>query len=84
MAEHRFKVGDLVRVQVGISLKPAKGSLDAVTCNRPSSIHEVTRLLPSMGNGEPQYLIKGCAGQPERIIGESQLTSAVYVPQPRR
>ncbi len=84
MAEHRFRVGDLVRVQVGVGAKPDKGSLEAASCNRPSGIHEVTRLLPSMGNGELQYLIKGCAGQPERIIGEGQLTPAVHFPQPRR
>ena len=84
MAEHRFRVGDLVRTQAGKGTQPKDGLRDAADCNRPGSIHEVTRLLPSMGNGEPQYLIKGCAGQPERIIGESQLTSAVHFPQPRR
>jgi hypothetical protein len=84
MAEHRFRVGDLVRVGAGVDAKPDKSSFAAGSCNHPSGIHEVTRLLPSMGSGEPQYLIKGCSGQPERNIGESQLTSAVHFPQPRR
>jgi hypothetical protein len=84
MTGHRFKVGDLVRVQAGVDPKPDKGKLDEVAGIRPSGIHEVTRLLPSMVDGEPQYLIKGCAGQPERIMRESELASAVHFPQPRR
>jgi hypothetical protein len=84
MTEHQFKVGDLVRVWVSVNARPGEGAVDAITKNHISRIHEVTRLLPSKGNGEPQYLIKGCAGQPERIIGQSQLTSATHFPQPRR
>jgi len=84
MAGHRFKVGDLVRVQVGVGPRPDTGKLGDVARTRPSGIHEVIRLLPSMVDGEPRYLLKGCAGQPERIMRESELASAVHFPQPRR
>jgi hypothetical protein len=84
MTEYRFKVGDLVRVWVSVSARPGEGAIDAVTKNHISGIHEVICLVPSMGNGEPQYLIKCCADRAERVVRESQLASAVHFPQSRR
>jgi hypothetical protein len=84
MTEYRFRVGDLVRVWVSVNARPGEGVIDAVTKNHISGIYEVTGLLPSMGNGEPQYRIKCCADRGERVVRESQLASAVHFPQPRR
>jgi hypothetical protein len=84
MTGYRFKVGDLVRVWVSVSARPGERAIDAVTKNHISGIYEVTGLLPSMSNGEPQYRIKGCAGRGERVVRESQLASAVHFPQSRR
>jgi hypothetical protein len=84
MTEYRFKIGDLVRVWVSVSARPGEGVVDAITKNHISGIYEVTGLLPSMGNGEPQYLIKCCADRGELIVRESQLASAVHFPQSRR
>jgi hypothetical protein len=84
MTEYRFKVGDLVRVWVSVSARPGEGAVDAITKNHISGIHEVTCLLPSMDNGEPQYRIKCCADRGERVVRECQLASAVHFPQSRR
>jgi hypothetical protein len=84
MAEHRFRVGDLVRVWVSVNARPGEGAVDAITNNHISGIHEVICLLPLMGNGEPQYRIKCCADRGERVVRESQLASAVHFPQSRR
>jgi hypothetical protein len=84
MTDYRFKVGDLVRVWVSVSARPGEGAVDAITKNHISGIYEVTRLLPSKGTSEPRYLIKGCAGQGECVVRESQLASAVHFPQSRR
>ena len=84
MAECHFKVGDLVRVWVSVDARPGEGAVNAITKNHISGIYEVTRLLPSEDNIEPQYVIKGCAGEGERVVPESQLASAVHFPQSRR
>jgi hypothetical protein len=63
---------------------PARGVIDAATKNHISGIHEVTGLMPSMSNGEPQYRIKCCADRGARVVCESQLASAVHFPQSRR
>lgn len=84
MAEHRFRVGDLVRVWVSVSTQPSEGAIDVIAKNHISGLYEVTRLLPELPSGEPQYRVKGCSGQGERVVRESQLASAVHFPQPRR
>jgi hypothetical protein len=84
MTEYRFKVGDLVRVWVSVNARPGEGAVDAITKNHVSGIYEVTHLLPSKGNSEPRYLIKGCADRGECVACESQLASAVHFPQSRR
>ena len=83
MAEHRFRVGDLVRVQVSISQQPNAGTANVVALNRSSGIHEVTRLLPTRSGSEPLYQVKGSGGQRERVLRESELIAAVHSPQPR-
>jgi hypothetical protein len=84
MTEYRFRVGDLVRVWVSANARPGEGVIDAITKNHFSGIHEVICPMPSMSNGEPQYLIKCCADRAERVMRESHLASAVHFPQPRR
>ncbi len=84
MAGHRFRVGDLVRVQVSVCKQPSAGVTNVVTLGRSSGIHEVTRLLPVSSDGEPLYQIRGGGGQRERVVRESELPPAVYLPQPRR
>jgi hypothetical protein len=83
MAEHRFRVGDLVRVQVSISQQPNAGTANVVALNRSSGIHEVTRLLPTQSGAEPLYQVRGSGGQRERVVRESELIAAVHSPQPR-
>jgi hypothetical protein len=84
MVEYRFRVGDLVRVWVSVGARPGEGVINSTTKNHISGIYEVTSLLPSLPSGEPQYQIKGCSGQGERIVQQSQLASAVHFPQSRR
>lgn len=82
MAEHRFRVGELVRVQVSVSAQPGAGRTNVVALNRSSGIHEVTRLLPVRWDAEPLYQVKGSGGQRERVIRESEIVSVVRFPQP--
>ena len=75
MAQHRFKVGDLVRVLAGASASQGEAFLDALGHNRPTGIFEVTACLPETG-GEAQYRIKGGDDGSERVVRESQLATA--------
>jgi len=84
MGEHRFKVGDLVRVWVSVDARPGEGVIDATAKNHFSGIYEVTSLIPSTDDGEPHYRIKCCADWGQRIVRESQFVSAVHFPQSRR
>jgi hypothetical protein len=61
MTVHRFKVGDLVRTQPSVSTHFGEAFIDLVSSRRPSGIYEVTRVLPELVNGEPQYRI-ACEG----------------------
>jgi hypothetical protein len=83
MTPYRFKVGDLVRVQVSASAYPSESFLDTIIHQQPKGVHEVTRLMPRLVNDEPQYRIKGPDGQ-ERVVRDSQLVAAAHHPQPRR
>ncbi len=83
MAQHRFKVGDLVRMGGGASANPGEALLDAIAHNRPAGIFEVIACLPEV-DGEAQYRIRGGDDHRERIVRESQLVSAVRPPQLRR
>lgn len=62
MAEHRFRVGQHVRMMHRYP-DPAG-----------SAVYEVVRLMPETANGELHYRVKNPAGQ-ERAAGESQLSS---------
>jgi hypothetical protein len=84
MVEHRFRVGDLVRIWVSVSARPGEGVVNAIAKNHISGIYEVISLLPELSSSEPQYRVKGCGGQGERIVRESQLASAAHFPQSRR
>jgi len=84
MTEHRFKVGDLVRIWVSANARPGEGVINAVTKNHFSGIYEVTCVLPDLSDGETQYVIKCCADREERVVRESQLASAAHFPQSRR
>jgi hypothetical protein len=84
MAEHRYRVGDLVRVQVSVSKQPNARGSNIVALNRSSGIHEVTRLLPAPSGGEPLYQVRGSNGQPDRVVRESELIPASHCHQPRR
>ncbi len=83
MAEHRYRVGDLVRVQVSVGRQPNARGSNIVALNRSSGIHEVTRLLPAPSGGEPLYQVRGSGGQRESVVSESQLIPASRPPLPR-
>ncbi len=75
MRQHRFKVGDLVRVLAGASASQGEAFLDALGHNRPTGIFEVTACLPEI-DSEPQYRIKGGDDASERVVRESQIATA--------
>jgi hypothetical protein len=84
MTIHCFKIGD--RVRIGASIRPRLGEtyLDGIVQEWPEGIYEVTRLLPELDDGEPQYRVKGADGQNERVVQESRLMPAISKPQPHR
>ena len=84
MAEHHFRVGDLVRVWVSVSARPGEGVVDATAKDHISGIYEVIHLLSALPNGEPRYRIRGRSSQRECVVQESQLASAIHFPQSRR
>lgn len=61
--EHRYATGDRVSLAFGFYDTDAVG------------IYVVTRQLPFVVGGEPQYRVKG-ADDRERVIGESQIQGA--------
>ena len=81
MSKHRFHVGELVRTQVSINMPIHDAFMDVIASSRPSGIYEVSRLLPELNSGEPQYQIR-CAGEPERVVPESHLIPASRKSQP--
>jgi hypothetical protein len=66
MANHKFKVGQLVEPAAGAA-KPAS-----------RSTYEIVSLLPSEGQ-EPRYRVKR-AGAPERVVVESQIVFVADAP----
>jgi hypothetical protein len=66
MANHKFKVGQLVEPSAGLAKQQS------------SSTYEVVSLLPSEGR-EPHYRVKR-AGSPERVVRESQLQFVAEAP----
>jgi hypothetical protein len=66
MANHKFKVGQIVEPSAGVG-KP-----------QGRSTYEIVSLLPSEGQ-EPRYRVKR-AGSPERVVVESQLVFVADAP----
>jgi len=60
MPNHRFKVGQRVRLSASSNDQGAAG------------IYQVTALMPE-SHGEWQYRLKSAAGQQQRVAWESQL-----------
>jgi hypothetical protein len=60
---HKFKVGETVFLR------------SAASRNAPSGAYEVTKQLPGTG-GEREYRIKSANEPHERVVRESELTSA--------
>jgi len=60
---HHYEVGDQVRLAFGFYDQAAAG------------LYAVTRLLPSLTNGEPQYRVRGTDDR-ERVIGEAQIVGS--------
>ena len=82
MAEYRFGIGELVRVQIGIL--PREGGALVDGSSKPlNGIYRVTHFMPSLVTDEPRYRIKGCYGQPERVVEQSFLTPVAPFAQPR-
>lgn len=69
MAEHKFKLGDIVSMAPSM-LRPLAGP----------QVYEVTRLLPER-DGELQYRVKGVDETHERVVRESELFAAGGVPE---
>jgi hypothetical protein len=91
MAEHRYKIGDLVRVQgsVGVSLHSVEGNLDQLSSNRLKGVYEISRLLPELDNGTPQYQIRSCGDQAHGdqasyVVPETQLIALPLPPPTHR
>jgi hypothetical protein len=63
MAGHKFRVGQLVRVEP-----------DAMT--RAAGVYSIVQLVPGGVDGVLQYRIKGSHEQHERMVKEHQLKAA--------
>ncbi len=86
MVEHRYRIGDLVRVQgsVGVSLHSVEGNLDQLSSNRLKGVYEISRLLPELDNGTPQYQIRSCGDQASYVVPETQLIALPLPPPTHR
>jgi hypothetical protein len=81
MAGYQFQVGDLVRVQIGISPKEGRTLVSGIS--KPlDGIYRVICFVPVLVGDEPHYRIRDCFSQVERVVGESALTPAVRLVQP--
>ena len=60
MADHRYRLGQLVRLTRSFPDRTSSGP------------YEIIRLLPETPDGEPHYRVKG-SDKVERAVGESQL-----------
>ena len=88
MTEYRFRIGDLVRVQIGVIPKEG-GALVEETFTLEDipklfkGMYRVIGLVPVLVGDEPRYRVKGCYGQAERVVEESFLAPAMRLAQPR-
>ncbi len=83
MAEYRFRVGDLVRLQIGILPKEGATVVDG-TFKPLKGIYEVTDVVPVRVGEEPRYRVRGLSSQAERVVGASFLVPVVRPVEPRR
>ncbi len=83
MTEHRYMVGDLVRVRAIASMQPVQGSPNRPNHSRANGIYEITSLLPELVSGEPQYQVTNCVDQAEYVVRESQLIASPLPPPSR-
>jgi hypothetical protein len=67
MAEHKFKIGQLVHYY------PNK--FGRASIHLASGLYQIIKRLPS-ANGEPQYEIRNTLEQYDRVARESELTRA--------
>jgi hypothetical protein len=65
LAEHKFKIGQLVHYY---PKKIGRASIELV-----SGLYQIIKRLPS-ANGEPQYEIRSTLEQHDRVARESELT----------
>ena len=84
MTEHRYTIGDLVRVRASVSVRPVQGSPKRPDHSRVNGIYEVTSLLPELVSGEPQYQVTSCVDQANYVVRESQLIACPLPPPFRR
>jgi hypothetical protein len=82
MTEYRYKVGELVRVQIGTSPQEGGSSLEDIFKSF-NGMYRVIRFVPVLVGDEPRYRIKGCYGQAERVVEESFLAPAMRLAEPR-
>lgn len=68
---HRFKLGERVGLAFGFHDQDASG------------LYEVTALLPTRPDGDPQYRVKG-SDEREHVIGERQIGAPHSVERPPR
>lgn len=68
---HRYSVGDRVGLTFGFHDRDAEGT------------YIITRLLPSLIDGEPQYRVRDSDDR-ERVIGEGQIAGAKAWPRQTR
>ncbi len=80
MTEHRYTVGDLVRIRTNGSMQPVQGSLKRHDGNGTNGIYEITSLLPELASGEPQYQITSYVDQADCVVRESQLIGSPLPP----
>ena len=80
MTEHRYTIGDLVRVRASVSVQPVQGSPNRPDHSRANGIYEVSSLLPELVSGEPQYQVTGCVDQASYVVRESQLIGSPLPP----
>ena len=74
MAEHRFRVGDLIRIARSANASRAEIFVARVAQAEAAVTWTVVRLLPADHAG-PQYRVRSGAGM-ERAVHESQLERA--------
>jgi hypothetical protein len=74
---HRFKVGDLVRIDKAEGRNAAEVLANlGRRAPLPEGLFEVVRQLPALDTGDFQYRVKAAAGGQERVVREGQISPA--------